>query len=64
MMTFNDLIQAISTVGFPIAGCIILFYELHQNNKRREEELESLRTILNDNTTTLKELVMYLKDGE
>lgn len=64
MMTFTDVINAISTVGFPIAGCIILFYELHQNNKRREEELESLRTILNDNTMTLKELVKYLKDGE
>lgn len=64
MMTFTDVINAISTVGFPIAGCIILFYELHQNNKRREEELDSLRTILNDNTNTLKELVKYLKDGD
>lgn len=61
-MTFNDLIQAVSTVGFPIAGCIILFYELHQNNKRREEELKALREILNDNTSTLKELVEYLKE--
>ena len=64
MMTFTDVINAISTVGFPIAGCIILFYELHQNNKRREEELDSLRTILNDNTNTLKELVKYLKDDK
>lgn len=64
MMTFTDVINAISTVGFPIAGCIILFYELHQNNKRREEELDSLRTILNDNTNTLKELVKYLKEDK
>lgn len=63
-MTFNDLIQAISTVGFPIAGCMFLAYEIHQNNKRREEELTQLREILTQNTETLKELVTYLKDGE
>ena len=61
MMTFSDLIQAISTVGFPIAGCMFLGYEIHQNNARREEELKSLRQILNDNTDTLKQLVEYLK---
>ena len=61
MMTFNDLIQAISTVGFPIAGCMFLGYEIHQNNKRREEELTQLREILNENTNTLKELVKFLK---
>ena len=61
MMTFNDLIQAISTVGFPIAGCMFLGYEIHQNNKRREEELTQLREILTENTSTLKQLVEYLK---
>ena len=60
-MTFNDLIQAISTVGFPIAGCMFLGYEIHQNNKRREEELTQLREILTENTSTLKQLVEYLK---
>ena len=57
--------HACGVVG-PVAMLVYLglFYELHQNNKRREEELESLRTILNDNTATLKELVKYLKDGD
>ena len=61
MMTFQDVINAISVVGFPAVCCIVLFYEMHINNSRREEELKSLRQILNDNTDTLKELVEYIK---
>lgn len=64
MMTFGDVINAIATVGFPIAACVYMFFELHTNAKRREEELQALREILNENTSTLKELVEYLKDGD
>ena len=60
-MTFNDVVQAISVVGFPAVCCVVLFYEMHINNARREEELKSLRDILSENTNTLKELVEYLK---
>lgn len=62
MMTFTDVINAIATVGFPIAACVYMFFELHNANSRREEELKSLRQILTDNTNTLRELVEYLKD--
>ena len=60
-MDFQDMISALGQVAFPIVGCVALFYEMHQNNQRREEELKSLRQILNDNTDTLKELVEYIK---
>ena len=62
MMTFNDVVQAISVVGFPAVCCVVLFYEMHINNARREEELKSLRDILAENTNTLKELVQFLKE--
>lgn len=61
LMTIQDLINAFSTVGFPIAACIILFYESHKNNERREDELKELRKILSENTDTLRELVEYIK---
>ena len=64
MMTFQDIINAISVVGFPAVCCVVLFYEMHINNKRREEELTSLRSILQENTDTLKQLVSYLKDNK
>jgi len=62
MMTFTDVINAIATVGFPIAACVYMFFELHSANDRREEELKALRQILQDNTDTLRELVDYLHD--
>ena len=61
MMTFNDIIHGISVVGFPAVCCVVLFYEMHINNARREEELKQLRDILSENTNTLKELVEYIK---
>ena len=61
LMTIQDLINAFSTVGFPIAACIILFYESHKNNERREDELKELRKILSENSDTLRELVEYIK---
>ena len=64
MMTFTDVINAIATVGFPIAACVYMFFELHTNSKRREEELQALREILNENTNTLKQLVQYLKQDK
>lgn len=64
MMTIQDLVNAISTVGFPIACCIVLFYETHQNAKRREEELTQMRDILSENTNVLKELVEEIRTNK
>lgn len=44
-MDYNSLVQVISTVGFPIAACIALFW---QNQKLSEA--------INNNTTALIEL--------
>ena len=47
---FNDILQAISTVGFPIVCCIVLFM---QNN--------NLRDTIGKNTEALIELTNYIK---
>ena len=48
--TFNDILQAISTVGFPIICCIVLFL---QNDK--------LRTTIDENTKAILTLTDYFK---
>ena len=48
--TFNDLLSAISTVGFPIVCCIVLFL---QNNK--------LRDTIDENTKAILTLTDYFK---
>lgn len=50
MEDFNLILQAISTVGFPIVCCIVLFL---QNNK--------LRDTIEDNTKALLTLTDYIK---
>ena len=49
-MDFNAIMQAISTVGFPIVCCGVLFY---QNNKLSGTISELNKTLI-ENTTILK----------
>lgn len=58
-MDFNTLMQAVSTVGFPIACCAVLFI---QNNKLTET-ISDLKTTLIENTTLLKVLSESVKGG-
>lgn len=51
-MDYNALMQAISTVGFPIVCCGVLFY---QNDKLRQT-IDSLKDTINENTMYLKSL--------
>lgn len=50
-MDFNAVIQAISTVGFPIVCCGVLFV---QNDK--------LRSIIEENTKAVISLTDYIKN--
>ena len=51
-MDFNALMQAVSTVGFPIVCCGVLFYQNNNMNKT----INSLTATLTENTTILKQL--------
>lgn len=64
----NDVIQIISTLGFPIAACIAMGwfvkYQTDNNNKTmsdlRNEQAEQNNTMLkaiNNNTKALQELI-------
>lgn len=56
-MDLNAVMSAISTVGFPIVCCGVLFY---QNNKL-SETLGELKETLTENTTMLKIITSELK---
>lgn len=51
-MDYNAVMQAISSVGFPIVCCGVLFY---QNDKLRQT-IDSLKDTINENTMYLKSL--------
>ncbi len=57
-MDFNSLMQAISTVGFPIVCCGVLFYQ----NSKLTETISDLKSTLVENTTILKTITNKLKE--
>ena len=56
---FDELIQAISTVGFPIVCCGVLFYQ----NSKLTETISDLKSTLVENTTILKTLINERKES-
>ncbi len=58
----NELIQAISTVGFPIVCCLLMGYLLLMEQKNHKEEMLSLKEAINSNTLIMVELKQLLED--
>lgn len=52
----TELIQAISTVGFPIVACAALFWQSHENSKNHKEETSKWSEVLNNNTLAIQRL--------
>ena len=46
----NTILTGISTVGFPIVMCVIIFYQ-------NEKTIETLKTTIDNNTNIIKELI-------
>ena len=55
-MDVNTLLQAVGSLGFPIAACCILFYYLNQERESHKQEMDSVTKALNDNTTVMVQL--------
>lgn len=55
-MDMNLILQAISTVGFPICACGALFWLFNKLESEHKQEVNSLREIIERNTEALIEL--------
>lgn len=56
-MELEDIVQVISTVGFPIVCCVALGYFI-------VNELKELRTAINNNTLVIQKLLDKLDADE
>jgi hypothetical protein len=60
-MVTGEIMTAISTVGFPIAMCIVLFVYLQKESAANREQIykvsESFTKALNDNTEVMTKLL-------
>lgn len=66
-MDVNAVLQAISTVGFPICACGALFWMVNKQDEAHRQEVNALRDVLEQNTQAiieLRDLVKFLMKKE
>lgn len=56
MSDLNVIVQAISTVGFPIACCCYLLWQSNKQTQYHQEEQAKLRECIEKNTETIAKL--------
>jgi hypothetical protein len=56
-MDTNVIVQLISSLGFPIACCIAMFWQNNRLNERHKEETTKLNEAINNNTIALNHLI-------
>lgn len=57
----QDIITAISTVGFPIVMCVLMYVMNDKQDIRHAEEIDKVTQALNNNTIALTKLLDKLE---
>ena len=63
-MDLSQITPIISSLGFPIAACIALFYYLNKERESHKDEIDSLKNCINENNTVLTGLKTLLESIE
>lgn len=63
-MDFSTVSQLISSVGFPIAACVALFWQMNRESTQHKEEMDTLKESLNQNTLAITKLVLFMQEKE
>lgn len=63
-MDVSALIQAISTVGFPIVMCLLFMYYIKYINDQHKDEIDKLSQSVNNNTLVMQKLLDKLGGGD
>ena len=61
--TATTITTLISTLGFPIAACVALFWYMIKQDEHHKEETEKLRESIDGNTMILTKLYERLGSG-
>lgn len=60
----NVILSAISTVGFPIVCCGVMFFQSRENSKLHKEESDKWSEALMNNTLAIQKLTDMLDREE
>lgn len=63
-MDINVILQAIGSVGFPIAMCIMMAYYIKSLQTSHKEEMDSVKDAINNLTIEIQKLVDVYKKKE
>lgn len=56
-MNINTVTQLISSIGFPIVMCLLLYKRMVQSDEKLTTQINSLQETVNNNTTVIAELI-------
>lgn len=62
-MDANEIIQIVSSLGFPIVMCGALFWRQVKSDEQHKEEMDKLSEALNNNTQAIIKLSDNLDKG-
>lgn len=61
-MEFADILTAISTIGFPIVCCLLLFWYLREETNSHKNEMNDLKEVISKNNEVLASLKQLIED--
>lgn len=61
-MSVDDVVKVISTVGFPIAMCCVIFWFLITEQNAHKAEMTDLKEVINRNNEVLASLKQLIED--
>lgn len=56
-MDTNTIVQIVSSLGFPIACCIAMFWQNNKLNEAHKAEVSKLNEAINNNTIALNHII-------
>lgn len=56
-MDANAIVQLVSSLGFPIACCVAMFWQNNKLNESHKAEVSKLNEAINNNTIALNHII-------
>lgn len=63
-VTVNEIIQLVSSLGFPIICCFICFWYIAKKDENHKDEIDNLRKVIEQNTIVTEKLVSAIERGD
>lgn len=60
----QEVVTAISTVGFPIVMCILIFYYMEKEAESHKQEVDGLKEVLTDLKISITQLTDKIGGGK